>query len=122
MGNCNVIISGSRCRGLESKNSDIDIVVEYKGSEHEDTLFNAFNEDGLTVGGVKVDINPITEGTESYQDTTIDIVSGKIADLEVLEYVPDISDDPKAIEIRKKGSRSDHPLILKFPTVWQGIS
>ena len=84
MGNYNVIISGSRCRGLESKNSDIDIVVEYKGSEHEDTPFNAFNEDGLTIGGVKVDINPITEGTESYQDTTIDIVSGKIADLEIL--------------------------------------
>ena len=37
-------------------------MVEYKGSEHEDTLFNAFNEDGLTIGGVKVDINPITEG------------------------------------------------------------
>ena len=186
-----VIISGSRCRGLESENSDIDIVVEYKGSEHEDTLFNTFNEDGLTIGGVKVDINPITEdktgtlatylpgvesylaekkafmekeavkeqeteekktivtltvaecgefhnmgeyhegiasvdealtifhqippermngipsiginvhteGTESYQDTTIDIVSGKVADLEVLDYVPDISDDPKAIEM-----------------------
>ena len=186
-----VIISGSRCRGLESENSDIDIVVEYKGNEHEDTLFNAFNEDGLTIGGVKVDINPITEGktgtlatylpgvesylaekkafmekeavkeqeteekktivtltvaecgefhnmgeyhegiasvdealaifhqipsermngipsiginvhtegTESYRDTTIDIVSGKVADLEVLDYVPDISDDPKAIEM-----------------------
>ena len=26
------------------------------------TLFNAFNEDGFTIGGVKVDINPITEG------------------------------------------------------------
>ncbi len=186
-----VIISGSRCRGLESENSDIDIVVEYKGNEHEDTLFNAFNEDGLMIGGIKVDINPITEGktgtlatylpgvesylaekkafmeketvkeqeteekktvvtltvaecgefhnmgeyhegiasvdealaifhqippermngipsiginvhtegTESYQDTTIDIVSGKVADLEVLDYVPDISDDPKAIEM-----------------------
>ena len=186
-----VIVSGSRCRGLESENSDIDIVVEYKGSEHEDTLFNAFNEDALMIGGIKVDINPITEGktgtlatylpgvesylakkkafmeketvkeqepeekktvvtltvaecgefhnmgeyhegiasvdealaifhqippermngipgiginvhtegTESYQDTTIDIVSGKIADLEVLDYVPDISDDPKALEM-----------------------
>ncbi len=186
-----VIISGSRCRGLEGENSDIDIVVEYKGSEHEDTLFNALNEDGLMIGGIKVDITPITEGktgtlatylpgvesyltekkafmeketvkeqepeekktivtltvaecgefhnlgeyhediasvdealaifhqippermngipsiginvhtegTESYQDTTIDIVSGKIADLEVLDYVPDISDDPKAIEM-----------------------
>ena len=186
-----VILSGSRCRGLESDNSDIDIVVEYKGSEHEDTLFNALNEDGFMIGGMKVDINPITEdktgtiatylpgvenylaekkavmekeahtepaseekktivtltvaecgefhnmgeyhdgiasvdealaifhqippermngipsiginvhteGTESHQDTTIDIVSGKVADLEVLEYVPDISDDPKAIEM-----------------------
>ena len=186
-----VIISGSRCRGLESENSDVDILVEYKGSEHEDTMFNAFNEEGLTIGGVKVDINPITEGktgtlatylpgvesylaekkafmeketvkeketeekktivtltvaecgefhnmgeyhegiasvdealaifhqippermngipsiginvhtegTESYQDTTIDIVSGKVADLEVLDYVPDISDDPKATEM-----------------------
>ncbi len=186
-----VILSGSRCRGLESDNSDIDIVVEYKGSEHEDTLFNVLNEDGFMIGGMKVDINPITEdktgtpvtylpgvenylaekkavmekeahtepvseekkttvtltvaecgefhnmgeyhegiasvddalaifhqippermngipsiginvhteGTESYQDTTIDIVSGKVADLEVLDYVPDISDDPKAIEM-----------------------
>ena len=25
-------------------------------------MFNAFNEDGLMIGGVKVDINPITEG------------------------------------------------------------
>ena len=186
-----VVVSGSRCRGLEKAGSDLDVVVEYKGREHEDTLFNIFNEDGLTIGGVKVDINPITEGktgtlatylpgvesylaekkafmeketvkeqeqeekktivtlsvaecgefhnmgeyhegiasvdealaifhqippermngipsiginvhtegTESYQDTTIDIVSGKVADLEVLDYVPDISDEPKAIEM-----------------------
>ena len=36
---------------------------------------------------------------ESYRDTTIDNVSGKVVDLEVLAYVPDISDDPKAIEM-----------------------
>ena len=46
-----------------------------------------------------IGINVHTEGTESYQDTTIDIVSGKVADLEVLDYVPDITDDPKAIEM-----------------------
>ncbi len=40
---------------------------QYKGKEHEDDLFNAFNEDGLMIGGVKVDINPITEG--KHQDT-----------------------------------------------------
>lgn len=54
-------IYGSRCRGLEREGSDLDIVVEYTGSETEDDLFNAFNEDGFMIGGVKVDINPITE-------------------------------------------------------------
>lgn len=57
-----VVVSGSRCRGLEKEGSDLDVVVEYKGRENEDDLFNAFNEDGLMIGGVKVDINPITEG------------------------------------------------------------
>ena len=182
-----VVVSGSRCRGLEKEDSDLDVVVEYKGREHEDDLFNAFNEDGLMIGGVKVDINPITEGktgtlatylpgvesylaekqaiqkasaveaipekivtltvaecgefhslgefheniasveeaiavwksippermngipsiginihtegTERYEDVEMDILSGKVIDLEVLDYVPDITDDPKAIEV-----------------------
>nr|WP_300810311.1 YodL domain-containing protein [uncultured Acetatifactor sp.] len=55
-------VSGSRCRGLEEAGSDLDVVVEYRGRESEDDLFNAFHEDGFTIGGVKVDINPITEG------------------------------------------------------------
>ena len=182
-----VVVSGSRCRGLEKAGSDLDVIVEYKGREHEDTLFNAFNEDGLMIGGIKVDINPITEGktgtlatylpgvesylaekqamqkasaveaapektvtltvaecgefhslgefheniasveeaiavwksippecmngipsiginihtegTEHYEDVEMDIISGKVIDLEVLDYVPDITDDPKAIEV-----------------------
>ena len=57
-----VAVSGSRCRGLEQENSDLDVVVEYRGGEREDSLFNTFNEDGFSIGGVKVDINPITEG------------------------------------------------------------
>ena len=57
-----VAVSGSRCRGLGGSDSDLDVVVEYRGRESEDDLFNAFNEDGFTIGGVKVDINPITEG------------------------------------------------------------
>ena len=183
-------VSGSRCRGLEGAGSDLDVVVEYRGGENEDALFNAFNEDGFTIGGVKVDINPITEGktgtlgeyllgveayleekraamqekaaeqiqeekqtvvtltvaecgefhnfgeyheniagveeaiaifnrippermngipsiginihtegTESYEDTQMDIVSGRVADLEILDYVPDITDNPKAVEV-----------------------
>ena len=183
-------ISGSRCRGLEGAGSDLDVVVEYRGGENEDALFNAFNEDGFKIGGVKVDINPITEGktgtlgeylpgveayleekraamqekdaeqaqeekrtvvtltvaecgefhnfgeyhediagveeaiaifnqippermngipsiginihtegTESYEDTQMDIVSGGVADLDILDYVPDITDNPKAVEV-----------------------
>ena len=185
-----VAVSGSRCRGLEEAASDLDVVVEYRGRESEDDLFNAFNEDGFTIGGVKVDINPITEGktgtlgeylpgveayleekraamqekaaeqaqegkqtvvtltvaecgefhnfgeyheniagveeaiaifnrippermngipsiginihtegTESYEDTQMDIVSGRVADLEILDYVPEITDNPKAVEV-----------------------
>lgn len=185
-----VAVSGSRCRGLEEAASDLDVVVEYRGRESEDDLFNAFNEDGFTIGGVKVDINPITEGktgtlgeylpgveayleekraamqeksaeqaqegkqtvvtltvaecgefhnfgeyheniagveeaiaifnqippermngipsiginihtegTESYEDTQMDIVSGGVADLEFLDYVPDIAGNPQAMEV-----------------------
>ena len=58
---CGVVISGSRCRGLEGKRSDLDVVVEYTGDEREDDMFNLLHEDKFSIGGVKVDINPITE-------------------------------------------------------------
>lgn len=54
------VVVGSRCRGLEKDSSDLDVVVELSTNEREDDLFNAFNEDGLHIGEVKVDINPIT--------------------------------------------------------------
>ena len=54
------VVVGSRCRGLEKERSDLDVVVELSTKEREDDLFNAFNEDGLHIGEVKVDINPIT--------------------------------------------------------------
>lgn len=56
-----VVISGSRCRGLEGKHSDLDVVIEYTGDEREDDMFNLLHEDKFSIGGVKVDINPITE-------------------------------------------------------------
>ena len=40
--------------------SDLDVVVELSTNEREDDLFNAFNEDGLHIDEVKIDINPIT--------------------------------------------------------------
>ena len=57
-----VVVSGSRCRGIEKSDSDLDMVLEYKGFVREDTFFDILHEDGMEIGGVKVDINPITEG------------------------------------------------------------
>ena len=182
-----VVVSGSRCRGIEQENSDLDVVVEYTGSTREDDLFNMLHEDSIYIAGIQVDINLIiesrtgtleiylpeveiylaekqamqkasvvkaiqektvtltvaecgefhslgelheniasveeaiavwksippermngipsiginihTEGTERYEDVEMDILSGKVIDLEVLDYVPDITDEPKAIEV-----------------------
>lgn len=55
-----VALSGSWCRGLEGKHSDLDVVVEYVGEEREDDMFNLLHEDKFSIGGVKIDINPIT--------------------------------------------------------------
>lgn len=57
----NVILSGSRCRGIEKTGSDLDVVVDYKGNIREDDFFNVLNEDGFAIAGIAVDINPITE-------------------------------------------------------------
>ena len=57
----NVILSGSRCRGIEKTDSDLDVVVDYQGSIREDDFFNILHEDEFTVAGIAVDINPITE-------------------------------------------------------------
>lgn len=57
----NVILSGSRCRGIEKSCSDLDIVVDYKGTVREDDFFNIVHEDDFKIAGIAVDINPITE-------------------------------------------------------------
>lgn len=56
-----VVVSGSRCRGIEKAGSDLDVVLEYKGNVREDAFYDILHEDGMEIGGVKVDINPITE-------------------------------------------------------------
>ncbi len=75
-----VAVVGSRCRGLEQEGSDLDVVVELSTSEREDVLFDTFNGDALHIGGVKVDINPITAqrtGTlETYLPQVEDYLKG----------------------------------------------
>lgn len=54
-------VYGSRSReGLYQEGSDIDVALSYSGSFKEDAFFNALHEDGLTIAGIPVDINPIS--------------------------------------------------------------
>ena len=46
-----------------------------------------------------IGINIHTKGTKHYEDTQMDIISGRTADLEVLDYVPDITNNPKAMAV-----------------------
>lgn len=64
-----VVVAGSRCSGMEQENSDLDVVVEYTGSTREDALFNMLHEDSIYIAGIRVDINPITEGRTGTLET-----------------------------------------------------
>lgn len=77
-----VAVVGSRCRGLEREDSDLDIVVELSTREREDDLFNAFNEDGLHIGTVKVDINPITSQRTGTLETYLPQVEAYLAEIQ----------------------------------------
>lgn len=59
-----VILVGSRSRGKEKENSDLDVLVVYSGPFREDYLFNLLHEDNFCIETVHVDFNPIEKGTE----------------------------------------------------------
>ena len=63
-----VVLSGSRCRGIEHEGSDLDFVVSFSGQEREDVFFDILNEIGFEIDGVKVDINPVSEGKSGTLD------------------------------------------------------
>lgn len=50
---------GSRVCGKASIDSDLDVLVEYKGTAREDTIFDVLAEQQLMLEGVRLDINPI---------------------------------------------------------------
>ena len=50
---------GSRTSGKASIDSDLDVLVEYKGTAREDTIFDVLAEQRLMLEGVRLDINPI---------------------------------------------------------------
>ena len=54
-----IAITGSRSRGLERPDSDLDVVIEFNTDMKEYVLFNILHEEPFSIGGVPVDINPI---------------------------------------------------------------
>ncbi len=70
-----VIVCGSRCRGLEAEDSDLDAIVVYDCTPpgkivKEDAVFNILNdqEDEMYIGDIKVDFNPKYQYDEPYID------------------------------------------------------
>ena len=60
-------VIGSRVAGNHDADSDLDVLLEFKGNASEDSLFNILNDDDeengrLYIEGIPVDINPITKG------------------------------------------------------------
>ena len=84
----NVILSGSRSRGIENAGSDIDIVAEVSSPYKEDALFNILNENPLEISGIRVDINPIraeeTGTLETYLPQAEKYLSEKMKHREML--------------------------------------
>lgn len=58
-------VHGSRVFGNPRPDSDLDIVVYYKGNMKEDALFNIFHDeeykDDLYYDGIELDLNPIRD-------------------------------------------------------------
>ena len=55
-------VHGSRSRDdLYRADSDLDVVLSYRGNIREDSFFNELNAHGIAMAGIKVDINPIAE-------------------------------------------------------------
>ena len=55
-------VYGSRSRdGLYCEDSDLDVVLSYRGNLREDSFFDKLNSYGMAIAGIKVDINPISE-------------------------------------------------------------
>ena len=52
-------VYGSRTNGRAHADSDLDILLEYKGRAREDTVFNVLHDTLIYIQGIIVDINPI---------------------------------------------------------------
>lgn len=106
---------GSRSRGIEKQDSDIDFVVEYKGTVCESHLFNIFHEDGFSIGGKTVDVNPITE----WKTGTIDEYLKRAEE----EFINSKIITSKSIvaELKSRGYNAQVKEVVKNGTVHEAI-
>lgn len=86
----NVVLTGSRARGLEQNNSDIDFVLEYMGDIKEDFLFNVLHNENIRINNLNfpIDINPIrseeTGPLEQYLPRVEEYLQSKLMDKDLL--------------------------------------
>lgn len=73
-------VNGSRSRGLENANSDIDVVLEVDSNLKEDALFNIIHEEALTLEGYTIDINPIKADETGTLETYLPTAEAYLAD------------------------------------------
>ena len=76
-------IIGSRAHNRYREDSDIDILLEYEGTEREDDVFNLLHETPFYIGNMLVDINPINsedQTTAEYIEKDKEYEKQKIAE------------------------------------------
>ena len=83
------VLYGSRSRGLEKPDSDIDIVVEVESELREDELFNVLHEPEREIGGYVVDINPIRKEQTGTLDTYLSAVEKYLVEKSATIDTPD---------------------------------
>lgn len=120
----NIVIYGSRSKGKEKQDSDIDILVEYDGPYKEDSLFNLFASYNINIDGIPVDIKPVKKGTiENHLDTCNtylnDINAEKLVEKSQSED-PERTVKSKEITITYEGLNNRGDLLFKTFTPSSG--
>lgn len=87
-----VVLHGSRARGIEREDSDIDFVVEYKGDIKEDAFFDLLHEKESRINNIdlKVDINPIRAEETGTLASYLPMAEEYLQELEALFLAEDL--------------------------------
>ncbi len=75
-----VVITGNRARGLESEGENLDVVVYYSGAEPEKSLFGTLHENGVVMGGVALNITPVSQEMTGSLSEYLKVVDTELRD------------------------------------------